>query len=82
MRASDVLYCAGEFCVGDPVYIAFRTSDGSQFVVATGIAACDDAALRQAADPAHRPPVVRDGRDGADVVVQEQDVQLLWPATA
>ena len=79
VRASDVLYCLGDFCAGDAVYIAFRTSDGSQYVIATGIAGYDEVAFRQAVDAAHRPPVASDERDNADIVIREQDVRLIWP---
>ena len=82
VRASDVLYCMGDFCAGDAIYIGFRTEDGSQYVVATGIAGCDIGALRQAVDPAHAATVASAERGSADIVVREQDVQLLWPPTS
>jgi hypothetical protein len=71
----------GDFCAGDAVYIGFRTSDGSQYVVATGIALCDEVALRQMVDPARHAAALPDERDNAGIVVREQDVQLLWPPT-
>jgi glutamate 5-kinase len=79
VRASDVLYCMGDFCAGDAVYIAFRTEDGSQYVVATGIAGCNEGALRQAADLVHAAHVASAERDNVEIVVREQDVRLLWP---
>jgi glutamate 5-kinase len=80
VRAADVLYCAGGFRAGNTVYIAFRTSDGSQYVVATGIARCDEAVLRQMVSSG-RPALVAAGEQGeVTIVVPEQDVQLLWPS--
>ena len=81
VRASEVLYCMGDFCAGDAVYIGFLTSDGSQYVVATGIAGCDEAALRQMVAPTRHAAATSDERGDADVVVREQDVQLLLPPT-
>jgi glutamate 5-kinase len=77
--AADVLDCAGGFCTADPVYIAFRTLDGSQYVVATGVVRCDEAALRQAIASGSSAHDASARTGDADIVVQEQDVQLLWP---
>jgi len=82
VRASDVLYCMGDFRAGDAVYIGFRTSDGSQYVVATGIAVLAQTTLRQMADPPpHAAPDEPDEPGNAGIVVREQDVQLLWPTS-
>ena len=78
VRAADVLYCAGRFAVGDSIYIAFRTSDGSQYVIATGVVRCDEATLRQAIDS-------RKALSSLDclaslTVVRKDDISLRWPA--
>ena len=79
VRAADVLYCSGGFCAGDAIYIAFRTSDGSQYVVATGIARCDEAGLGLTPGVEHRETAAPTRTDYPEIVVLEQDVQLLWP---
>jgi glutamate 5-kinase len=79
VRAADVLYCSGGFCAGDAIYIAFRTSDGSQYVVATGIARCDEAGLGLTAGVEHRATAAPTGTDDSEIVVLEQNVQLFWP---
>ena len=79
MRAADVLYCSGEFCAGDAIYIAFRTSDGSQYVVATGIARCDEIELRLTLGVEHCETVAPTRTDAPDIVVLERDVHLFWP---
>jgi len=80
VRAGDVLYCAGGFCAGDSIYIAFRTSDGSQYVVATGIARCDETDLRLTSRVGHHEATAPTRTDRPDIVVQERDVQLFWPS--
>ncbi len=80
VRAADVLYCSGGFCAGDSIYIAFRTSDGSQYVVATGIARCDETDLRLTPGLMHREAVASTRTDKPDIVVLERDVQLFWPS--
>lgn len=77
MRAADVLYWSGEFCAGDAIYIAFRTSDGSQYVVASGIARCDE--LRLTPRVEYRETATPTRTDNPDIVVLEQDVHLFWP---
>lgn len=79
MRAADVLYCSGEFCAGDAIYIAFRTSDGSQYVVASGIARCDETELRWTPGVEYRETATPTRTDNPDIVVLEQDVHLFWP---
>jgi glutamate 5-kinase len=79
VRAADVLYCCGGFCTGDAIYIAFRTSDGSQYVVATGIARCDETELRLTPGVQRHEAAAAARTDSPDIVVLEQDVQLLWP---
>jgi glutamate 5-kinase len=79
VRAADVLYCSGEFCAGDAIYIAFRTSDGSQYVVASGIARCDETELRLTPGVQRHEAAATARTDDPDIVVLEQDVQLLWP---
>ena len=80
MHASEVLYCAGVFSMGDPIYIAFRTADGSQYVVATGNACCDAATLKvKIGQPAATPDPACDADDNS-VIVREQDIELLWPS--
>jgi glutamate 5-kinase len=79
VRAADVLYCSGEFCAGDAIYIAFRTSDGSQYVVASGIARCDETELRLTPGVEYRETATPTRTDNADIVVLEQDVHLFWP---
>jgi len=80
VRAANALCCAGDFQPGDVVYISFRTSDGSQYVVATGVAVCDARTLHRLIDSEGRS---RNGARGLGneciVVVREQDVRLLWP---
>ena len=78
VRAADVLNCSGDFCAGDSVYIAFRTGDGSQYVVATGTVQCDADLLRQACSSG-RGKADSSSHRGSDIVVLEQDVRLLWP---
>jgi len=82
--AAHVVDCTGRFRTGDRVYVSFRGKDGGQYVVATGIVRCDEAVLRrvigqspdarsnlvESADPVEHDPVV---------VMQEQDLELLWP---
>ena len=67
VRAANVLDCAGGFDAGDTVYIAFRSVDGGQFVIATGLVGCDERTLRRQMQTR-----------AADAVVQAQDVRLLW----
>ena len=79
VRVAHVLDCTGGFRTGDKVYVTFRTSDGSQFVIATGIVCCDEASLQEKAARMHSlRNGVNQGGD-ADVVIREQDVELLWP---
>ncbi|HET7065413.1 MAG TPA: hypothetical protein VFI49_14170 [Rudaea sp.] len=80
IKVTDVLYCAGGFSSGDIVHIAFRTADGSQYVVAKGVVSCDQAQLQQAVGPWPRAPEASGGQGSADVVVREQDIRLLWPS--
>jgi glutamate 5-kinase len=79
IRVADVLYCAGGFCPGDIVHIAFRTTDGSQYVVAKGIASCDHAELQKAVGAWPRTADTSETQGSAEVVVREQDIRLLWP---
>jgi glutamate 5-kinase len=81
VHASQVLYCMGDFCTGGAVYIGYRTSDGSQYVVATGIARCSEVAIRHLAGAAHDAATASDEPDDASVIVREEDVRLLWPPT-
>jgi hypothetical protein len=80
IRALDVLYFSGRFCAGDSIYVSFLGADGGLYVVAIGIAFCDDAVLRQKIGPplaaAHER--ICDVSDQT-VVIREQDVTLLWP---
>lgn len=74
VRAADVLYCAGGFRDGDPVYVTFRGDDGGQQVVATAIVRCDAAELRRRIEKrAQSGDSVED-----QVVCDEQDVELIW----
>jgi len=79
VRAADVLYCSGGFCAGDAIYIAFRTSDGSQYVVAVGIARCAEAELRLTPGVGHCEATAPTRTDDPEIVVLEHDVHLLWP---
>jgi glutamate 5-kinase len=79
--AEYVLDCSGSFRAGDRVCVTFRGLDGGQYAIATGIALCDDATLRQvkgrSADASNNPVE----RDDPIVVIREQDLELLWPST-
>jgi hypothetical protein len=78
VRAGDVLYSAGAFSAGDPVYIAFRTADGSQYAVAKGVAVCDAGALAlRIGPPLATPDPARDVSDDW-IVVSERSIELLW----
>jgi glutamate 5-kinase len=78
---ADVLDCMGDFRAGDRVHVVVRGSDGGQGVIATGIVRCDAAALKQArSGPVGARNLVIDG-DDRDIVIAEQDLKLLWPAT-
>jgi glutamate 5-kinase len=74
--AEYVLDCSGSFSAGDRVCVTFRGRDGGQYAIATGIVRCDDTMLRQlkghAADACSNPVIV----------IQEQDVKLLWPSNS
>ena len=72
-----MLDCVGGFRAGDPVYISFRTSDGSQFVIAAGIASCDELALRRMIALRRRSADLRDEPTVVEFPVR--DAQLLWP---
>lgn len=78
--AFDVLYFSCRFCAGDSIYVSFLGADGGLYVIAIGIACCDDGMLRQKIGP---PPASAHKRicDISDqtVVIREQDVTLLWP---
>jgi hypothetical protein len=67
--ADDVLDCVGGFAVGDTVYVSFRAVDGGQYVVATGVARCDERALRRLPGESQT----------TFVVLHVQEVKLLWP---
>ena len=83
MRASDVLYSGGGFRRGDPIAIAFRSADGAQYVIASGIACCDEAKLLESCGA----PLSWEARNSRlnpandFVVVRETDVGLYWPAS-
>ena len=80
--AENVLDCSGRFSAGDRVHVTFRGRDGGQYAIATGLVRCDDTMLRQLmgqpADASNNP--VR--RDDPVIVIQEQDVKLLWPSSS
>jgi|ERR1700685_1978162 hypothetical protein len=79
VRAADVLDHSDGFRVGDSVYISFRTKDGSQFVVATGIVRCDAALLRETRTRALLSGALAKVTDDTDILIREEDVILLWP---
>jgi hypothetical protein len=80
VNAFDVLYWSGGFSAGDSIYISFMGADGGLYVVAVGMACCDDAVLRTKIGPpladAHKRTC---NISDKTVVVREQDVTLLWP---
>ena len=84
VHAADVIYCGGEFRAGDAINIAFRSADGAQYVIATGIVCCDETTLIGCIGP----PVAaaaRDKRLDPDkdfVVVRQEDVRLTWHASS
>jgi glutamate 5-kinase len=80
VRVRDVLWCAGGFHAGDPVYLTFRAVDGGQYLVATGIVRCDAAGLSRRTGA--RPQAAPDGADERpddDAVIRAEDVEVLWP---
>ena len=80
VHAADVIYCAGGFHAGDPVYVTFRGADGGQYLVATGIVRCDAADLQyEAGEPSRAVSGTPDERRDDDIVIREADVELLWP---
>src|ERR1700739_2834778 len=82
VRASDVLYSGGGFLAGEEIEIAFRSADGAQYVIATGIARCSEATLLERCG-APLPWKTRNSRiDPADdfFVVDADDIRLYWPA--
>jgi hypothetical protein len=72
----DVLYSAGGFRTGDPIYVAFRGADGGQYAVAIAIAACDETVLASWPFSATQS---RDDSAATRIVAHQRDVQLLWP---
>lgn len=80
LLAGNVLDCSGSFHAGDRIYVTFRGNDGGQYVIAKGIVRYDETALRQIIDR----PVVElekaNANDDSAIVIQEQDIELLWPA--
>ena len=84
VRALDVLYCGGEFRAGDAIHIAFRSADGAQYVIATGIACCDEATLIDRIGPplAAATRSTRLDPDKDFDVVRAEDVRLTWHASS
>jgi glutamate 5-kinase len=72
--AEDVLDCSGRFSIGDSVYVTFRGRDGGQYAIATGIVRCDDTMLRKLTGQP------TDARGNSVIVIEEQDLKLLWPS--
>lgn len=80
LLAEHVLDCAGNFQIGDRVYVTFRGKDGGQYVIATGIVSCDEEVVRRMRDRwADACGTLLQSHDSA-VVIREQDLKLLWPS--
>lgn len=82
IHALDVLDCAGRFKAGDDVYISFRTLDGSQYVIATGVAQCDATTLHETVSEPNQVTAKTRETEHSRLVVRAQDVQLLWGAAS
>jgi glutamate 5-kinase len=79
LLAADVLHCAGDFRAGDKVYVVVRGPDGGQGVVATGVVRCAANMLQAICGSIRSDDCAVDHRQ-SPVVVDEQDLALLWPS--
>lgn len=80
LMATDVLDCAGGFRAGDTVYVVVRGDDGGQGVIATGIARCDASMLLQTKGRSIDMRTESIENDDACVVIDANDLRLLWPS--
>jgi glutamate 5-kinase len=75
---ADVISCAGDFRIGDKVYVVMRAKHSCQYVIATGMVRYHAAALRQNKNGSADASSVRTASDDPAVVIPAQDLELLW----
>jgi glutamate 5-kinase len=78
LLTTHILGCAGDFHIGDKVYVVVRGDDGGQSVIATGIVRCDERVLTYAKSRSAGVSNVPIDGGAPAVVIAEQDLCLLW----